>query len=144
MKWNYQKAVELKKPWAETMTPIEAAANTNCPTLSPSPLTFPGLPNNSFISLSPLSKIGGFLQDICKKNTRNKKERILGGEGGVFSSLVLFRLILRIFPWNEMKWKERRKPFTMKSWIRVWNTGNGFGFPHIWILACSLSLFLYS
>jgi len=51
---NYQKAVALKKPRAETMTTIEAAANTNCPTLNPKPLTFPGPPNISFIS--PLKK----------------------------------------------------------------------------------------
>lgn len=51
-KENYQKAVELKKPWAETIIPIEAVAKEHCPTLSAKPLTFPGLPNNSFIPLS--------------------------------------------------------------------------------------------
>ena len=49
-KWNYQKVVELKNPRAETITAIEAAANTNWPSLSPNPLTLPGLPNTSFIS----------------------------------------------------------------------------------------------
>lgn len=46
---HYQKAVKIENPCAVTMTPIEAAAQTDCPTLNRSPLTVPGPPINSFI-----------------------------------------------------------------------------------------------
>lgn len=46
---RYQKAVKIENPCAVTMTPIEAAAQTDCPTLNRSPLTVPGPPINSFI-----------------------------------------------------------------------------------------------
>lgn len=48
----YQKAVAVEKPGAEAITPREEAAKKHCPILNSSPLTFPGLPNKSFIPLS--------------------------------------------------------------------------------------------
>lgn len=47
----YQKAVNVAKPEAETIIPIEAAAQENWPILSNKPLTDPGLPSGTFIAL---------------------------------------------------------------------------------------------
>lgn len=45
----YQKAVEAEYPEADSIIPIEEAAKEHCPILRTSPLSLPGLPNNTFI-----------------------------------------------------------------------------------------------
>lgn len=69
VKHHYQNAVELKKPGAVTINPIDTAANSHCAHLSTSPLILPGLPNIS--ACSPSTKSEASKQGKIKKDGFN-------------------------------------------------------------------------